>query len=268
MRPFLPGTRRPWLVAHRGASASHPENSAAAFEAALREPIDGIELDLQLSLDDVPVVYHDRTLRRIGGGGGRIEALTLEALARLDVGRWFDKRFEGERMLTLDEVLLRYGHRTTLLLEIKARKKASLGKRLRRLTEQTVAAINERGLEASVLLLCFDPLVLEMARELSPGLRTVLNLRDLPRLTTSSWAKLEPLFALSVDVRALTQRFAQEVHERGKPVLTYTCNTPRTSLRALRAEVDAIMTDRPDWLGPYVSQAGPKLGGIRTGAAS
>ena len=69
MKSIRPGEPRPFSIAHRGASSTHPENTRASFDEALRAPIDGIEFDVQPSRDGVPVLYHDRTLRKLGGGG-------------------------------------------------------------------------------------------------------------------------------------------------------------------------------------------------------
>lgn len=240
------GETIPWVIAHRGASREFPENTAAAFDAALGFPIDGIELDLQLSRDDVPVVWHDRTLTRAGASRRRVGELRLKDLRALDLGSRFHRRFRGERILTLDEVLDRYGGRSRLLLEIKAREEPRAAERHARLVESTLAAVARRALEPSVLLLCFDPKALDLARGIAPRIPTVLNLRSLP--AGAAWRRLDPLFALSVDARVLTGRFVREAHDRGKPVLTFTCNSPRSVALALRAGVDAIMSDRPGWL--------------------
>jgi len=238
VNPLRVGEKTPWVIAHRGASRDHPENTAAAFDAALGFAIDGIELDLQLSRDGIPVVWHDRTLARAGAGRRRVAEIDRDAIRVLSL--------RAEPILTLDEVLARYGGRTRLLLEIKARPEAEGAVRAVRLIETTAAAVAARRLERSVLLLCFDPAVLTHARRAAPRLPTVLNLRRLP--TAKAWPSLDPLFALSVDARALTPRFVREAHERGKPVLTFTCNTSRSVAAARRAGVDAIMSDRPGWL--------------------
>ncbi len=252
MNPLSAGETSPWTIAHRGASREFPENTAAAFDAALALPIDGIELDLQLSRDNVPVVWHDRTLTRAGAGRRRVRELSLEELRALDVGSRFHRRFRGERILTLEEVLDRYGGRSRLLLEIKAREEPRAAERHPRLVEKTVAAIEARSLASSVFLLCFDPGLLEVARRAAPRIPTVLNLRTLPE--GAAWRRLDRLFALSVDARVLTGRFVREAHARGKPVLTFTCNTPRTVDAVVRAGADAIMSDRPGWLAEVLAR--------------
>ena len=109
------------MIAHRGASATHPENTLAAFDAALAEGCNGLELDLQLSRDGVPVVYHDRTLRKVGGGTRAVHQAEWVEIARLDAGGWLDRRYAGERVASLDHVLERYARRTRLLLHLKVR---------------------------------------------------------------------------------------------------------------------------------------------------
>jgi len=221
----------------------------AAFDEALGTPIDGIELDVQASRDGIPVIFHDRSLHKVGGGTSLVGSLTARELRALDAGAWLDARFAGERIPTLDEVLDRYGARTLLLVEIKAREPGSRGAaRADELTRVTVRAVVERGLAASVQILSFDERVLATVRETAESVRTVLNLARLPRGGAATWERLAPLSALSVDVRALTPRFVREAHDHGKPVFTYTCNTARTALGAARAGADGLMSDRPAWL--------------------
>ena len=99
--------RQPWIVAHRGASAECPENTVAAFERAVADGCDAIELDVQLSRDGIPVVFHDWTLAKAGRRGRRVSQLDAAELERLDVGSWFARSFRGEGVPTLAGVLER-----------------------------------------------------------------------------------------------------------------------------------------------------------------
>jgi glycerophosphoryl diester phosphodiesterase len=242
-RPLGAGEPEPWVIAHRGHSAAAPENTAAAFDAALREPIDGIELDVQMSADGVPVIHHDATVAKLGGGRRRISSLGLAELRTLDAGTWMSPRFRGERLLTLEEVLDRWGGRTWLLLEIKARASDKDPAWHRLLAERTLEQVHRRGLADRVMLLCFDARVLRAPA--CGAVRTVWNLAKLPRMDEAAQATIASLFAFSVDIRALTPRFAETARRLGKPVLTYTCNTARAVARARAAGVDGIMSDDP-----------------------
>ncbi len=107
-------------IAHRGASGSAPENTHAAFAAALALGVDAIELDCQLSADGVPVVIHDETLDRTTTGLGPVRAKPWAELARLDAGAWKGAAFRGERIPRLADVLTQLDGRVVLDIEIKS----------------------------------------------------------------------------------------------------------------------------------------------------
>ncbi len=93
------------LIAHRGFSAIAPENTLAAFSAAITHQADAIEFDVQLSLDGIPVIIHDTTLKRTTNGTGKIQNKTLAQLKLLDAGSWFSSNFSGETIPTFQDVL-------------------------------------------------------------------------------------------------------------------------------------------------------------------
>ena len=93
------------ILAHRGASGYAPENTWPAFKLAREMGANGIETDVQLSKDGVPVLVHDTNLDRTSDGTGPVADLTWDELARLDAGSWLDARFAGERIVRLDEFL-------------------------------------------------------------------------------------------------------------------------------------------------------------------
>ncbi|MDT8442783.1 MAG: glycerophosphodiester phosphodiesterase family protein [Desulfuromonadales bacterium] len=110
---------RPFIWAHRGTSARAPENTMAAFGLALEQGVDGIELDIHLSQDGVPVVIHDETLARTTDGEGRIAEASWLELQQLDAGRWFSKVYAGEPIPPLESVLKTFGGLVRLNLEVK-----------------------------------------------------------------------------------------------------------------------------------------------------
>ncbi len=250
-----PGTRPPWVIAHRGASAERPENTLAAFDRALGEGCDGIELDVQLSRDGVPVVYHDRTLYKAGGGLRPVWRVDAAEIGRLDAGRRLGRGHAGQRVPTLERVLRRYARRTTLLIELKARPRDRKAGVHLRLADAVVDRVRSLGLERRVMVLCFDLDTLRRVAERGRRIPRVLNL-EAPRRPTAALSRaLAWLDALSVDVRTLSPAIVEAAHAAGRPVLTYTCNTPRAVRRALAARVDAVMADRPGWLRTLVEAA-------------
>ncbi|MBK6749362.1 MAG: hypothetical protein KA956_11570 [Pyrinomonadaceae bacterium] len=83
----------PLIIGHRGASAHAPENTLAAFQLALNVGADGVEFDVQLAKDGVPVVIHDATLDRTASRPERVADLTPKQLAAADIGTWFNNKF-------------------------------------------------------------------------------------------------------------------------------------------------------------------------------
>jgi glycerophosphoryl diester phosphodiesterase len=105
----------PLIIGHRGASALAPENTLAAFQMAIDAGADGIEFDVQLSKDGIPVVMHDATLERTGRRNDAVADLTALELGQVDVGSWFNDKtpdrarleFIRETVPTLAQVLER-----------------------------------------------------------------------------------------------------------------------------------------------------------------
>ncbi len=93
------------VIAHRGFSAIAPENTLAAFNAAIQQGANSIEFDLQMSADGVPVIFHDATLDRITGTPGTIRNKTLKQLKKLNAGKWFGHPYAREAIPTLAEAL-------------------------------------------------------------------------------------------------------------------------------------------------------------------
>ncbi len=108
-----------FVWAHRGASSVAPENTMAAFRAAEAAGADGIEFDVHLSRDGVPVVIHDETIDRTTSGRGPVGEKTTAELLDLDAGAWFSSEFTGEPVPLLAEVLAWAGDRLRLNIEIK-----------------------------------------------------------------------------------------------------------------------------------------------------
>ena len=121
---FLTDTDRnalyPRLCAHRGYSAAAPENSLLAFEAALAIGAQEIEFDVQMTADFEPVSLHDGKLDKISDGTGNVEDHTLAQLRQLDFGFRYGEQYRGMRVPSLEDVLVSFGKRIILNIEVKA----------------------------------------------------------------------------------------------------------------------------------------------------
>src|ERR1700723_1899110 len=97
--------RKPWIIAHRGASGHAPENTLAAFERAVALGAGFIETDLHLTRDARFVAIHDPTLERTTNGKGNVRDSSLAEIRKLDAGLWFDRQCRGQKEPALEEML-------------------------------------------------------------------------------------------------------------------------------------------------------------------
>jgi len=123
-------------IAHRGASAYAPENTFAAFDLAVEMGIRDIEFDVQFTSDSHIVVIHDEVLDRTTDATGPVSDMTLEEIKQLDAGSWFDKKFSGEKIHTLEEVFNRYNDDLHFHIEIKSKEAEGLASRTCELVRQ------------------------------------------------------------------------------------------------------------------------------------
>ena len=239
------------IVAHRGASSEAPENTQAAIDAALAYPIWGIEFDVQLSKDGIPVLYHDRTLYKVIKRKKRLSDYSLLELEKMSWGSWFSDAYKAESILLFDDVLKRYHHQTRLLIEIKSRKIDRAIGRSQVLTTKVIEKIQKvvpKPFQDQIFIISFDPTIITHALELEPQWNYILNLPDSP---LDDWDKsflLESLTGVGVPVNRLSTTLSKYYHDHSKLVMTYTCNITRQLGKALQCNADIILTDNPRWL--------------------
>lgn len=244
---------RPLNLAHRGASRWAPENTLAAFRLALEQGADGFELDVHLSRDGVPVVFHDADLGRTTDGRGRVSERTVAELKALDAGAWFDPRFAGERIPTLAEVFEAFGDRARYNIELKTFSARDDG-----LVRAVVETVRRYRLGEAVLLSSFNPLALRRAWRLAPEIpRGLLIAPDLPLPLRRAWlAPLAPHHARHLHASMINEATAQACRRRGYALVAWTVNAPEEMRRLIRLGVAAIITDDPAALRACLEEAG------------
>lgn len=232
--PKVLGMSRPALIAHRGASAHCPENTLAAFERAIAEGADWIELDLQPVRDGV-AVFHDDELLRLTGRPGRIHELEIAALAELDV------RVEGrsapspQQVPSLQQVLEEIAPRCPLYVELKSDGLGLDSPRNRRLLERVFAAFAP---ESPHVLASFDPALVTAAHE--RGHRGVLILAQMEALDR---LPAEMLFAWSARHHLLDEGIAERARRAGVPLWIWTVDRREDIERALSAGAAGICSN-------------------------
>lgn len=222
---------KPKIIAHRGASAHRPENTLAAFQLALDQGADGIELDVMLSADGEMVVIHDEEVDRTTNGHGKVRNLTLNQLKALDAG-------QGESIPTLAEVLDRFGGK--FLINIELKNYASI---LDALPVKVAHLVASRHMAASVLISSFNPINLPRFRQHCAGAK--VGLLILPgKIKHWLWRmfRVDALHPHYQDVDAL---LVSAVQGRGREVNVWTVDDPDQICRLTNLGVDSIITNDP-----------------------
>ena len=240
-----PDVARPLIFAHRGASRVAPENTLPAFEAACTLGADGVELDVQYSSDGKLVVFHNPNLEGSSNGHGRVTAHTFEDLRGLDAGSWFDPRFAGTLIPTLDEVLDLLAGKLLVNIELKALEMAGSG-----LGADVVAAVRVHKMADQVVLSSFNPMSLRQAKSAGPEIECGLLLApDLPSwLRWGITRRYSRAGALHPEVVMVDEQYMAFARRLGMPVRPWTVNEEEDMRRMIALGVDTIITDVPDKL--------------------
>ncbi len=256
---------RPLVIAHRGASGYAPENTLAAFRAAIALGADMVELDVHPTADRRLAVIHDASIDRTCDGRGFVREMTLAEIQAFDAGIWWGPGFAGERVPSLDEVLALTRGRCRVNVEVKA---PEGGERPGRVEEEVVApllaAVEATGTCGEVLVSSFDPVVLRAMRAASD-----LPLGVLFEARVESGAgfrpdRLEPYLTVAAETGAYSLhpywrfagcRLVRAAHDAGLRVYPWTVNREADLGKFVGLGVDGVITNHPDRLARVVKHA-------------
>jgi glycerophosphoryl diester phosphodiesterase len=231
------------IFAHRGFAGRAPENTLAAFTAALRVGVDGLECDVQLSRDGEIMICHDERLSRTTNGRGWLKDFDFTDLRRLDAGAWFGPEFRGERLPALAELLeLVQGTGLLVNVELKTGVCEYPG-----LEAKVVGLIRRYRLTGQSLISSFNPASLRRVKSLAPEFQTGA-LYTHPAGIDDFWG-----YAAALEVSALhplhqsvTPEFVTEARARGLQVNAWTVDEPAEAARLRAAGVNGLITNFPD----------------------
>jgi glycerophosphoryl diester phosphodiesterase len=227
----------PWIVGHRGARAEITENTLAGFDAALSQGADMIEMDVQLTADGVPVVFHDWDLRRLAA---RPEVLEQVASATLDAVRVHDPEAthdaETHRIPRLVEVLDALPPRVPLNLEVKCRLAAP-----ETLLDALEPLLDRRG---DLLVSSFSWDLLAALRRRRPGQPVAPLARRHAAVLLAAGERLGA-FSLHCRDTLAGRELVRAATAAGRPLLAYTVNEAGRARTLLDRGVAGLFTDRP-----------------------
>ena len=208
----------------------------SAYELAVEQRADMIEIDLHTTRDGVIAISHDAGLGHLGGSGEIADVTWLE-LQELDAG-------DGQRVPRLDDVLDRFGAQIPFNLEIKTSDRG----RYVGLEDAAVSAAEQRGILDGVLFSSFDRKVLANVRERSAQARVGLLLSPADPGSAIERAQALGAEAINPHVALVNSALVEAAHGEDLAVYVYTVDDPESMQRLIDLRVDGLFTNRPDRL--------------------
>lgn len=242
------------IIAHRGASAHYPENTMIAFRKAVEMNAEMIELDVALSKDGVPVVFHDTRLNQHTNGRGYLTNHTLDELKQLDAGSWFGPQFSGQTIPTLREVIAFASDTIALNIEIKP--EAVSDSIADGIEKKVVELVEEFDMQNHVLFSSFDYRALLHFKELAPQVPVALlySRGQSNHLLPNQLVKKYNVDAFNCSYRQLSKKWIANLNQYRIPSFVYTINSKRRMQKLIEAGVNGIFTDKPNLLRNVVKQ--------------
>lgn len=258
---------------HRGARAVWPENTLPAFEYAIGQGVDVLELDMAVTLDDVVVISHDPYLSRTicqgpEGGETAIHRLAFAQVRQWDCGALQNPAFPkqrlvpGTRMPTLEEVFdLAAARNVEFNIETKIDpRRPDLAPDPATFARLVVDLVRKHGMEKRVIVQSFDFRTLKEVRKLAPELRLSALYEGTPKsfveIAREAGSEGKSVEIVSPRFNLVTKEEVQAAHRAGIQVVPWTANTPALWRQLVDARVDAIISDDPAELISWLKSAG------------
>ncbi|MGO4889779.1 glycerophosphodiester phosphodiesterase family protein [Anaerobacillus sp. MEB173] len=233
-------SRKVHIFAHRGYSAAYPENTMAAFKAAEQLHVDGIEFDVQLSKDNIPVIIHDSTLERTTTGYGEVRACTFQQLQELSAGKWFSNYFQVEKIPSLEQ-LLNWAKGTTLLLNIEL-KPRPIDRAL--LCDAVLQLVRKYQLEDRVIISSFDHKLIQHISSKKPHIESAIIVAS-SLVNPANYLKTVGVTSLHYDYQMMVTNDVVDLLDEGIKVRPYTINSEKEMKVCFQNEYSGFFTDNP-----------------------
>ncbi|MFZ3577101.1 glycerophosphodiester phosphodiesterase [Virgibacillus sp. DJP39] len=228
------------IIAHRGASKRAPENTLPAFELAYDLGADGIETDVQLTKDQIPVLIHDEGLKRTTNGYGFVKDYTLNELKQLDAGSWFSPFYANTRLLSLKEFLI-WAKDKPLYLNIELKNNKIDYKNLEKIVYKL---LKEFELLNRTTLSTFNPKSIKrmskLDKQIDAAFLTSKRRNDLVEYAQSLGAK-----AIHIKYRLLSRKLVDHCRKEEMAIRVYTVNKTTQIKRCINLNCNGIFTDVP-----------------------
>ena len=227
-------TRRLEVTAHRGASVFYPENTMSAFVGAKKLGADWIELDVQETKDKEVIVIHDTNFKRTTGVDKNTWELSYKEIEKLDAGSFFDKKYKGEKIPLLKDVV-EFAKENNIRLNIEIKPTGHE----KALEKEVVDIINEENFEDSCVITSQVYDVLKKVKKYDKNIKTVYVMS----LAYGDITSLKDADNFSIEAMSINKKLVKRVHNEGKELYAWTVNTKESINNMIDLNVDNIITD-------------------------
>ncbi|MDW8802248.1 glycerophosphodiester phosphodiesterase [Clostridium sp. A1-XYC3] len=236
-------------IAHRGFSGIYPENTMLAFRKAVEIQCDGVETDVQLTKDCIPVLCHDETLDRTTTGKGFIKDYTYKELSKLDAGIKRDRKFKSCRIPTLDE-FLDFAKDKNILINIELKNSII---QYPSLEEIVIDRIYKYKMENNCILSSFNHYSMVRCKKIDNRIKTGLLYSEI-LYRPEKYAEYVGADALHPDFSTLYHdNIIKGTTEKGIPINVYTVNEEKDMISMINLGVNGIITNYHDKLKRILS---------------
>lgn len=223
------------VMAHRGASTEAPENTMAAFQKAIDDMADYIELDVQLTNNGEVIVMHDSNAYRTTGVDANIVNMTYKEVKTLDAGSWFSDEYVGENVPSLKEVLELTQGKIKLNIELKPADNDTA------LAKNTVRLIEKYNMVNDCVITSFSESALKAVKTYNQEIKVGYILSA----AYGDFYDMKNVDFFSVNAAFLSKRTIDAIHNSGKRVYAWTVNNKEAIKNLTNKGVDGIITDNP-----------------------
>ncbi len=247
------------IISHRGANREAPQNTLPAFKRSFEIGVDGIETDVHLTADGVPVICHNYTIDKTSNGRGAIREMNFDVFKQFDFGSYFNYDFEGTKAPSLDELLSLCENQdmSTLNIEIKPSLEHDVS-----VVRKTIDMVKEHGLFDKLLISSFSSHMLVEAKKVDRACPTAYlysaDKKETYRMMfrAADFARELGCCALHPQLIYVNQKYIDDAHAKGIKVNVWTVNKEKDIIRLAQMGVDGLITDVPDYTKKVLSENG------------
>lgn len=229
--------KRVSVTAHRGASGYAPENTIASMKEAINMKADFAELDVQETADGEIVLFHDKSMKRLAGVDKEIWQLNINEIQKLEVGSWFNGKFNGEPIPKFEDVIDSINGKIKLNIELKTNGHD------KQLAERTLYIVNKKNFGKNCFFTSFSYSQIKKIKELDGSIKTGLIFKTMPDSIDVFNSDFE---ILSVHFSLVDREFVEKAKSHGKEVHVWTVNEEEEMKRLVDLEVNSLITNYPD----------------------